>query len=150
MKTRNQITVFLLLMLFVSMSCNSSRTSTEKKQKNNVRPITTTTIAYDEIASDPFGIDTVYMQKKTMVVAINYGGGCGTYEAALYYNGIAALSMPPQLSMKLAFIDNDRCRANIHDTLYFDMSEIDPVARSGAIIRLQNYDHAIKYNIPTP
>lgn len=75
-------------------------------------------------ATDPFNIDSIYIHKDSLIVEVNYGGGCEVHEFSLKSNGAYLKSKPVQLNLSLEHkANNDMCRAMLYQRLAFDLKK---------------------------
>jgi len=75
-------------------------------------------------ATDPFNIDSVYILRDSLIVEVNYGGGCENHEFSLKSNGAYLKSKPVQLNLALEHkANNDMCRALLYKRLAFDIKK---------------------------
>jgi hypothetical protein len=101
------------------------------------------------VASDLFDLDSVWIEGYCLNFLVGYSGGCGSVDFQLYYNDKVMKSMPPQTSLFLAFTDSDPCRSLIQDTLRFDLSPFEAMARAGGVIlNVAGYDHKVTFALP--
>lgn len=75
-------------------------------------------------ATDPFNIDSIYIHKDSLIVEVQYGGGCEVHEFSLKSNGAYLKSKPVQLNLALEHkANNDMCRALLYKRLAFDIKK---------------------------
>jgi hypothetical protein len=76
-------------------------------------------------STDPFTMTGVRINGDTLLVDVNYGGGCEEHEFTLTSSGTYLKSLPPQVNLWLQHENkNDMCRALIYRTLRFDLRPI--------------------------
>jgi len=85
---------------------------------------------------DWFDIDSTAVAADTLLVYVNYGGGCKEHDFFLFGSTAWEESDPPVMSMVIIHDGHwDMCYALIHKTLRFDLSPIrDWQGRSGTVI----------------
>jgi len=75
-------------------------------------------------ATDLFNIDSIYIHNDSLIVEVQYGGGCQVHEFSLKSNGAYLKSKPVQLNLALEHkANNDMCRALLHHRLAFDIKK---------------------------
>jgi hypothetical protein len=75
-------------------------------------------------ATDPFNIDSIYIHNDSLIVEVQYGGGCQVHEFSLKSNGAYLKSKPVQLNLALEHkANNDMCRALLYHRLAFDIKK---------------------------
>ena len=75
-------------------------------------------------ATDPFNIDSIYSHNDSLIVEVQYGGGCQVHEFSLKSNGAYLKSKPVQLNLALEHkANNDMCRALLYHRLAFDIKK---------------------------
>jgi len=102
---------------------------------------------------DDFTIQNAFIVNDSLMVLVQYGGGCGTADFDLLTNGLFMESDPVQLDILLSFIDDDPCEAAIQRMLCFDLSNLialynDSYQTTGGtiILRLEDYDDNIEFD----
>ncbi len=70
-------------------------------------------------------ISNIELKDDCLNVTFQYGGGCiEDHLIELVWNGSMALSLPPQIWVKIVHDDQDFCEALITKTVSYDISEI--------------------------
>lgn len=76
-------------------------------------------------STDAFNVTDVRVSGDTLLVDVNYGGGCKDHVFTMSTNGAYMKSLPPQMMLWLEHESNDdMCRAMIHTTLKFDLRSV--------------------------
>ena len=125
---------YVLIMAIVGYSC----TSTECCLPEPTSFGTTTTIInsqdeYDEIlariqsnelVSDPFELDSLYVENGLANIIVQFSGGCREHDFALVWSESMSLHNPPQVYAILLHEDNDdMCEAYPTEILEFDLND---------------------------
>ena len=80
---------------------------------------------YQYNETDPFTVLDLRCSGDTLMVDVEYGGGCEKHEFTMVSNNLWLKSLPPQLTLYLEHkANNDMCRALIRKTLQFDLKEV--------------------------
>ena len=112
-------------------------------------PITKTNKQIDLLKGDFFDIESMSVEGNCLKLEISYGGGCGETELQLFYHDIDDSAIPAKVYLASKFIDNDPCRAMVRDTLHFDLSAFEGVARSGGItLFMKGFDKKANFALP--
>lgn len=83
-----------------------------------------------EMATRKFNIDFTVTQWEvsadTLIVGVQYSGGCKAHDWRIFFSGAIMKSLPPQAMLQLAHIndDDDPCRSLLKETLKFDLATI--------------------------
>lgn len=115
----------LLIVLTASAACATSMDEPAKKPERpgitKVEPGT----KIQDIKSDDFNMQKVWIEGDVLKINVRYGGGCEKHDFKLYWNGIVARSYPGQTTIHLKHDANgDSCEALISETLEFDLTAI--------------------------
>lgn len=120
-----------------------------RKTDEICNPVLKTNKLPDSIKSDFFEIESMILDGHCLKLGISYGGGCGETSLQLFYENIDASTMPANVFLSPKFTDHDPCRAIVHDSVLFDLSEFQGVARSGGvIIHLVGYKEKVVFALP--
>jgi hypothetical protein len=102
---------------------------------------------YNSAIIDNFTIQNAFIANDSLMVLVQYGGGCGTTDFNLLTNGLFMESDPVQLDVLLSFIDEDPCEAAIQRMLCFDLSNLIVLysdsyqtSEGTIIVRFKGYD----------
>lgn len=99
---------------------------------------------YEEFLNNPvdgFDIDSTAVAADTLLVYVNYGGGCKEHDFFLFGSTAWAESNPPQMPAVIIHDGHgDTCYALIHQTLRFDLSPIRAQQGSGGVVVIQVKD----------
>ena len=108
---------------------------------------------YNSAIIDEFIIQNAFISNDSLMILVQYGGGCGITDFDLLTNGLFMESDPVQLDILLSFIDDDPCEAAIQRMLCFDLSNLialynDSYQTTGGtiILRLEDYDDNIEFD----
>jgi hypothetical protein len=108
---------------------------------------------YNAASTDDFTISKAFITGDSLMVNVQFGGGCGTTDFSLLTDGLFMESNPVQLNLFLSFTDQDPCEAAIQKVICFDLSNLatlynDSYQTSGGtiIIHLNNYDNILGYD----
>lgn len=140
--------IFILGML--AYSCSSSIKASEAKQPNfdGVPSMVLLKGPADSLRQDPFQIDSLIIVDNTLEINLNYGGGCGNADFALYYTDLVLNSFPPQTVLHLSFVDEDPCRAIEFKTLKYSLQPFEEFAKNGGIyLRIAGFDQRVFYKL---
>ena len=84
--------------------------------------------------TDPFTLDTVWIDKNCLNLIVRYDGGCGTAECGLYYTNKVLESYPPKTALWIKFTDNDPCRSMVKKHFRFKLTPFKNYAENGGIL----------------
>ena len=104
-------------------------------------------LLYENAPDDPYVLDTAFVSGDCLNTIVTYGGGCGNARFSLHFDGAIMESFPPQARIKLAFRDEDNCKALIREEHEFDLSLFKDTGSGGnaIILRLEGYDGELIY-----
>jgi hypothetical protein len=141
----------LFIFSFLSISCLSTRSAPDRL-KNKVadcKPILKTDRVLNDIPTDYLSVESLSILDNCLSIEISYGGGCGNYDLDLLFQESDWMNGTAVVNLKPVFIDNDPCRAIVLDTLMFDLSVFESVARSGGIrLNVFGTEKSILYALP--
>ena len=107
---------------------------------------------YDTAPRDDFMIKDAIIKNDSIILMVQYSGGCGAISFELITEGYFMESNPVQLDILLSFEDEDPCEAAIQEQICFDMTKLAKLykdsylANQGTIIlRLQGYADNLEY-----
>lgn len=100
---------------------------------------------YKNAPQDPFRFKKVEMKGDSLIVTVEYGGGCGDASFTLVASEAISKSNPPQRNVRLSFKDDDDCEALIKETLIFDLNPLKLEGGSSMIINLMDWDKPLVY-----
>ena len=89
---------------------------------------------FNNVISDDFTLDSIYVENDKIVFEVRYGGGCGFAGLQLISNGQEQLSTPPGVELKPLFIDKDLCEALISRAFCFDLKSLDFLSPSDEVL----------------
>lgn len=146
MKWRTVIS--LVLVITLCNSCSSSKKSAQNKDKAeeiceamtyNSRPV-------NNIATDHYTIDSLFIIGNCLNIWASFSGGCGAFEFKLLYSNKVMESMPPKTNLLLQLTDNDPCRAIVQQKLFFNLSFFDEYAdKDGILLNLAGTEKCVLY-----
>lgn len=109
--------------------------------------------SFHSISKDEFSIQDTYIKDDSLVLTIEYGGGCGTIEYDLVTDGAFMESYPVQLNIAVSFEDDDTCEALVREQLSFNLSnladhyfELYRTERGSIIMHLENFEESLMYS----
>ncbi len=141
-------------MLLVFSSCASlwKQQHTDSKAVNGkslCNPILKSPKAHTNVTEYAFLIEKLRVFNQCLKVNFQYEGGCGTKALNLYQVSIDQSIAPPVVWFSVEFLDQDPCREIISDSILFDLTDYESVARSGGImIRLIETDQQCLFALP--
>jgi len=85
----------------------------------------------------PTTINDVKLNGNTLMMSISYTGGCATHTFDLVGSEMISKSLPPIRSINLIHNANDEaCKREMFDTLYFDITNLAYKKEPGSVIKL--------------
>jgi hypothetical protein len=85
----------------------------------------------------PTTINDVKLNGNTLMMSISYTGGCATHTFDLVGSEMISKSLPPIRSINLIHNANDEaCKREMFDTLYFDITNLAYKKELGSVIKL--------------
>lgn len=99
-------------------------------------------------STDQFDILSTRISGDSLLLEVQYGGGCEKHIFAMNTNLIWMKSMPPQLNLWLEHENNnDMCRALITETIAFNLSNCRyPSGKTVTLIINGDREKSIRYN----
>lgn len=140
--------VVITILAITITSCKPGKkiNESQKSSPEPCEPITFTNDLYENIETDYYSVDSIFIDNNCLNIWVNYSGGCGDSEFKLLYNNKIMKSMPPQTNLMLHFTDNDNCRALVQQKLYYDLSFFEEYANNGGIkLRMMGINSTIMY-----
>lgn len=123
----------ILPLLIVTVGCRNSGESTAKAQKEHPKKVE----APRPIIKDPsvtisekdvdFTVTDWAISGDTLLVGVQYGGGCREHDWRMFFNGAFLKSLPPQAILQLQHLVKDGpdpCRSVVRQSLRFDLTSI--------------------------
>ncbi len=153
----NQFLILILLGMLVMAGCRSKKKAisgqepavTEYVKTPSCKPMLLEEEPFLPIASDIYDLDTAWVSGNCLHITVMYSGGCGETDFQLYYNNRIMKSYPPQTNLFLSFTDNDPCRAVVKDTLSFDLSPFEAMARAGGVyLNISGHNRSVMFALP--
>ena len=127
-------------------SCASSQKLTE--EETQVTKKMKGQIGTNESESAVFSIRSAEISGNTVMVVVNYSGGCGEHTFSCIGSAMISKSLPPRRAIQLVHNNHgDNCRQLITDTLYIDVTEFAYKKEAGSqvILDLSDWVNAINY-----
>lgn len=107
---------------------------------------------YNLVETDEYVVNAAFITGDSLMIEIQYGGGCGPVSSELYTDGLYMESNPVQLNVLLAFTDEDPCEMIVKKQFCFDLSNLathynDSYQTSGGtiILHIQDFNN-LTYN----
>ena len=107
---------------------------------------------YNSAETDEYIVNKANITGDSLMIEIQYGGGCGPVGYELNTDGLFMESNPVQLNVLLAFADDDPCEMVVTKNLCFDLSDLanyynDSYQSTGGtiILRIQDFNN-LTYN----
>jgi hypothetical protein len=79
---------------------------------------------YNSRSKDTFAIQDAFIENDSLIIRIEYGGGCGIVKYSGITNGSFMESYPVQLNVSLSFTDEDTCEALISKNISINLSNL--------------------------
>ena len=133
---------YLLLsyLCLIGFGCatNSKLNKEEVPIKVSQSEIKTAVLGDNNQTSYPITIYNVDLKDNVLRMEIEYTGGCAKHEFELVGNVMISKSLPPIRSVNLIHktLEEESCKRNMHDTLYFDLSNLAYQKTNGSVIKL--------------
>jgi hypothetical protein len=109
--------------------------------------------SFNSISKDEFLIQDSYINDDSLVLTIEYVGGCGIFEYDLVTDGAFMESYPVQLNIAVSFEDDDTCEALVREQLSFNLSnladyyfELYRTDHGSIIMHLENFEESLVYS----
>ncbi len=122
------VTAFILGLLFLG-SCGIMKKSSKKEEI----PCTDMNRLQTTFKTDPFTLDSVWIDENCLNLVVRYDGGCGEANCDLFYTGKVRQSFPPKTTLWIRFTDNDPCRSEVTKHFRFKLTPFEKYAVSGGI-----------------
>lgn len=140
---------FLALSLVGCKSQNAGTAANSTKTAQTPKPVWKDVIVDREKApTDPqASIRLFEIKGDTLIVEVQYGGGCQPHTFALYTNGSWLKSLPPKATVWLEHTtpEPDLCRALITETLKFNIKPLRYAGQPRVIVLMQGSEHSAPY-----
>ena len=130
------INILILAIILLLTSCHSSKktTSTVDESPDICEAMTYNSQPVDNISTDYYSIDTLFIKNNCLNIWVSYSGGCGDADFKLFYSNNIDKSKQPTTSLLLQLIDNDPCRATVQQKLFYNLSFFDDYLLEGGIL----------------
>ena len=125
------IVLVLLTGLSVIISCNDNSPGQQfipggdnSIVKLSCKGIIISESQYNLAETNEFIVNDSYIEGDSLLIELQYGGGCGPVSAELYTDGLFMESNPVQLNVILTFTDDDPCEMLLKKKFCFDLSNL--------------------------
>ncbi len=142
------ISILILAIVLFLTCCHSSRkaTSTMDETLDICESMTYNSKAVDNISTDYYTLDTLFIENNCLNIWVSYGGGCGDADFKLFYSNIIDKSNQPTTTLLLQLIDNDPCRAIVQQKLFYNLSFFDDyLENDGILLKLSGTENSVMY-----
>lgn len=145
---KTSILFSLSLLIF---SCGTQKNLTEEtnvKQTTNSNTMITASIGEINVPSDPITISGIKVQGNTLLIDVNYSGGCAEHEFSVVGSPMIAKSLPPIRAIQLIHNGNgDQCKMMVMKTLEVDIKALAYQQESGSkiFLTLDGWKERIEY-----
>ncbi len=96
--------------------------------------------------SDAFSYGSVQIQGDSLLIAVQYSGGCKAHEWNMYTTGTYSKTFPPKIEVYLHHTSNqDFCKALLRETLIFDLKNIRYEGSKEVEIQLNDFIDFLNY-----
>lgn len=96
--------------------------------------------------SDPFSYGSAQIQGDSLLIAVQYSGGCKAHEWNMYTTGTYSKTFPPKIEVYLHHNSNqDFCKALLRETLVFDLKNIRYEGSKEVEIQLNDFIDFLNY-----
>lgn len=100
----------------------------------------------DTIQTNEYGIENAEIKNDTLILYVNYGGGCGKVNFELFTNNFFLEPTTQKTFFFLKLEDNDACKAFIHQKITFDLTPYKNMAKgNGLLISILRTDINLLY-----
>lgn len=126
----------------ILFSCSNAKKMSQKMEhnSNSVNPseIKIAILGDNNQSSLQTTVNGVVLKGNILQLSIAYTGGCAQHEFELVGSEIISKSLPPIRSIKLIHttIEEEACKREMFDTLYFDLSYLAYQKINGSVIKL--------------
>jgi|JI6StandDraft_1071083.scaffolds.fasta_scaffold10416_6 hypothetical protein len=145
----------MLILLPAIISCSKKKVMSQDKKStpqiaDSAALIKTIDIneAYQPFdKTDPFTTLSSRINGDTLLIEVQYGGGCEEHKFTLHTNKMWMKSLPPQLNLWLEHdSSNDMCRALLTETLKFDIKPLQyPSSKTVEFILNGDRENRVRY-----
>jgi hypothetical protein len=135
---KGKLNYFILMCLFIVSCANLRKTS----KLNQNKPIKNAKLGDNTVESYPTTINDVRLMDSILVLSIGYTGGCANHNFELVGNEMITKSLPPMRSINLIHttLDEETCKREILETLYFNIKQLSYRREKESIIKLNLAD----------
>lgn len=146
---RNFLFTIFTLTIILLASCNTSKKVANKidSTDNFCEAMTFNSTTVDNISTDYYSIDSLFIEKDCLNIWVSYSGGCGDSDFKLYFSNIVNQSAIPETRLLLQLIDNDPCKAIVQQKLYYNLSFFDEYKiNNGILLELSGTNKSVMYS----
>lgn len=125
------IVLVLLTGLSIIISCNDNSPGQQfipgddnMIVKLSCKSIIISESQYNLAETNEFIVNDFYIEGDSLLIELQYGGGCGPVSAELFTDGLFMESNPVQLNVILTFTDDDPCEMLVKKKFCFDLSNL--------------------------
>ncbi|MBC8320790.1 MAG: hypothetical protein H8E34_08715 [Bacteroidetes bacterium] len=140
--------LILALTTILLSSCKTPKITADAKENliDFCESMSFTNQPLNNITTDYYTIDTLFITNNCLNLWVSYSGGCGDADFKLYYTNWVIESIPPKTSILLQLIDNDPCRAIVQQKLFFNLSFFDEYSnKEGIVLNLAVRDRSLLF-----
>ena len=109
-------------------------------------------VRFEEATTDEYTLSEVQVRGDSLLMTVEYGGGCGAIDYELLTQGYFAETNPVQLAIRLWLEDNDPCEALARQSICLDLSPLASLYRDDyqnshgtIVLHLQGYEDELEY-----
>jgi hypothetical protein len=130
--------------VIVDIAPESSRESAEPKK---IKEIIVKEDFSGTPTTDPFTLVSQRTSGDSLILEVQYGGGCKEHDFDMFTNRLWMKSMPPQLNLFLEHENHDdHCRALLTETIVFDLKNCRyPGGNTVMVIINGDREHMLRY-----
>jgi len=144
-----KLLIFTFFLLLTQMAVGSNHTTINGKENTGQCATITLldSLPLRSLQTDDFTITSVTIEDSCLVIAVTYGGGCGTTNFELFWNKMITECRYPSVNVFLKLTDDDFCKAIISETvLKFDLTAFGGLRESyGLGIRIMGTEFLVSY-----
>lgn len=136
---------FPILLAFglLALGCKSNDSTTKAAGMNQkIEPPKWRTILVDSEAANrkmptDFTVSQWEVSGDTLLVDVQYSGGCKSHDWKMYFSGAMMKSLPPQALLQLEHInlESDPCRSVVREKLKFNLSSLRQGAKGKVVVK---------------
>ncbi len=146
-------TFLLVIISFLAFACKTEKIMTDaemaKTEKTDDKRLKIVASLGDKVfENDLYSITNIRMEENTMLIDINYSGGCEKHVFKVIGLPLNSQSVQPIRQIQLVHLsNNDRCKKMISQTLEIDMKEIvvNNAVGSKSIFKIDGWKDQLEY-----